>query len=241
EVKVALAKIATTRQEMDRSTRHGVAFEDAVFEFLACEAQHAGDLASPTGNKVGRIKNCKVGDCVVELGPDSAAPGVLIAVEAKEEAGYSLAQAREEIDLARKNRDAAWGLFVFSRKTAPASLQPFQPFGNDIFVIWDVEDPSTDVFLKAGIITARALCFRATRQSTAQQVDFDAIDKAILEIEKRAGNLEEIRKSAETIHSSSTKILERIRIDREALDKQVAVLRERIGDLKTNLQEEQSP
>jgi hypothetical protein len=232
EVKIALAKIVTTRQEAERSTRHGVAFEDAVCEFLAREAQHAGDIATPTGHTTGHIKNCKVGDCVIELGPDSAAPGARIAVEAKEDGGYTLARAREEIETARKNRGADWGLFVFSKRSAPTGFEPFQRFGNDFVVVWDAEDTSTDVFLKAGVIAARALCFRAERQSAAQQVDFQAIDNAILEIERRAGNLEAVGKSAEQIQSSSAKILDRVRIDREALDKQVAILRERIADLK---------
>jgi hypothetical protein len=232
DVKVALAKIVTTRQEASRTTRHGVAFEDAVCEFLAREAQHAGDIASPTGHNTGNIKNCKIGDCVVELGPDSAAPGARIAVEAKEEAGFSLVRAREEVETARKNRGADWGLFVFSKRVAPAGLEPFQRYGNDMIVVWDAEDPNTDVFLKAGIIAARALCFRTSRQSAAQQVDIQAIENAILEIERRAGNLDEVRKSAETIQSSSAKILDRVRIDREALEKQVTILRERVEDLK---------
>jgi hypothetical protein len=232
EVKVSLAKIVTQRQEADRSTRHGLQFQDAVCEFLIRESQHAGDVATPSGHSTGLIKNCKIGDCVIELGPDSAAPGAKITIEAKEEGGYTLARARDEIETARKNRGADWGVFVFSKKTAPACLEPFSRYGNDFVVIWDVEDTSTDVFLKAGIIAARALCFRTERQSAAQQVDFDAIDKAILEIEKRAGNLDEVRKSAETIQNSSGKILERVRKDREALDKQVEILREKVKDLR---------
>jgi len=232
EVKVSLAKIVTTRQEADRGTRHGLLFQDAVCDFLAREAQHAGDVANPTATTTGLIKNCKVGDCVIELGPDSAAPGARVVVEAKEEAGYSLARAREEIETARKNRDAEWGLFVFSKKTAPSGLEPFQRYGNDLIVVWDVADTMSDVFLKAGVIAARALCFRAERQSAAQQVDFKVIESAINEIEKRACNLDEVRKSAETIHSSSTKILDRVRIDREALEKQVATLREKVQDLR---------
>jgi hypothetical protein len=232
EVKVSLARMVTTRQEAERSTRHGLAFQDAVCEFLIREAQHAGDIAMPTGNTTGQIKNCKVGDCVVELGPDSAAPGAKIAVEAKEMAGYTLASAREEIETARKNRGAEWGLFVFSRKTAPAGLDPFQRYGNDFVVIWDAEDPSMDVFLKAGVIAARALCFRAERRSAAEQMDFNAIDKAILEVERRAGNLDEVRKAAESIQSSSARILDRVRIDREALETQVAALREKTAELR---------
>jgi hypothetical protein len=234
DVKVALAQIVTTRQESKRSTQHGVAFEDAVCEFLAREAQHAGDIATPTGHSTGSIRNCKVGDCVVELGPDSAAPGAKIAVEAKEDAGFSLSRAREEIETARKNRSADWGLFVVSKRVAPPSLEPFQRFGNDLIVVWDAEDTTTDVFLKAGIVAARALCFRAKFQSTEQQVDFETIENAILEIERRAANLDEVRKSAETIQSSSGKILDRIRIDRESLEKQVGILRERVADLKTS-------
>ena len=109
EVKVSLAKIVTSREEVARSTRHGLAFQDAVFELFAREAQHAGDIATPTGHTTGLIKNCKVGDCVIELGPDSAAPGAKIVVEAKEEAGFTLARAREEIETARKNRGAGLG------------------------------------------------------------------------------------------------------------------------------------
>jgi hypothetical protein len=207
-------------------------FQDAVCEFIMRESQHAGDIAIPTANTTGLIKNCKVGDCVVELGPDSAAPGARIAVEAKEEAGYTLARARDEIETARKNRRADWGLFVFSKKTAPAGLEAFQRYGNDFVVVWNADDTLTDVFLKAGIIAARALCFRNEKHSVAQQCDFEAIEKAILEIEKRAGNLDEVRKSAETIQSASNKILERVRIDRESLEKQVEVLREKVKDLR---------
>jgi hypothetical protein len=236
EVKISLAKMVVTRREVEQSTRHGKLFEDALFEFVAREAQHVGDVAAPIGNATGLIKNCKVGDCVVELGPDSTAPGSKIVIEAKEEGGVTLAAARQEIEIARKNRGADWGLFVFSRKTAPASLEPFQRFGNDFVVIWDAEDPASDVFLKAGLIAARALCFRAQRSSAAAVADFEAIERAILDIEKRAGNLDEVRKSAELIQSSSGKILDRVRIDREALEKQVTQLREKVGELRGALQ-----
>jgi hypothetical protein len=231
-VKVSLAKIVTQREEAGRSTRHGLVFQDAVCDFLIRQSQHAGDVATPTGHATGLIKNCKVGDCVIELGPDSAAPGAKIVIEAKEEGGYSLARSRDEVETARKNRGADWGLFVFSKKTAPAGLEPFARYGSDFIVVWDAEDTASDVFLKAGLIAARALCFRNERQSAAQQVDFEVIDKAILEIEKRAGNLDDVRKSAETIKNSSEKILERVRKDRDALEKQVETLREKVKDLR---------
>ncbi len=75
EVKVALGKMAARREEAQRSTQHGLAFEDAVCGYLEHHAQQTGDMAVRTGHTTGLIKNSKVGDCVIELGPDSAAPG----------------------------------------------------------------------------------------------------------------------------------------------------------------------
>ena len=100
--------------------------------FLQSESQRVGDIATRTGNTTGLIKHCKVGDVVVDLGPDSAAPGARAVAEAKEKAGYSLANALEELDQARKNRGASVGLFVFSKRTAPEGLQPIHRYGSDV-------------------------------------------------------------------------------------------------------------
>jgi hypothetical protein len=235
QVKVALGKMVARREEAERSTRHGLAFEDAVYEFVSREAQHVGDVAEPTGARTGRIKNCKVGDCVIELGPDSAAPGAKVVIEAKQDAAFTLAKAREEIETARKNRDAQIGLFVFSAKSAPPGAQPLVRYGDDVFVVWDAEDPNTDWKLRSGLVTTRALCIRGGRQLESQAADLKAIDEAILEIEKHSQNLDEVRKSGETIRSASEKILDRVRISRERIEKQIEVLRMSMETLKGSL------
>jgi len=234
KVMVALGKLVIKRETEARGTQHGLEFEAAVFEFLSREAQHVGDIATSTGNSTGLIKNCKIGDCVIELGPDSVASGAKIAVEAKEDASYTLARALEEMEKGRKNRGANWGIFIFSKKTAPAELEPFQRYGRDLVVVWDAEQPSFDVYLKAGIVTARALSLQAERNTESQQADFEAIDRAILDIEKRASNLSEVKKFAETIISSSKKIILRTNEDKKALEKQVSALRENLKDLRTS-------
>ena len=124
-MKVELTKVVTRREEADRSTRHGLAFEEAVSEWLARRVQQKGDHCERTSNFTGQIKNCKVGDFVLELGPDCAAAGAKVVVEAKEEAGYTLADARKEIEKGRENREAQIGLFIFSRKTSPAGIEAF--------------------------------------------------------------------------------------------------------------------
>ena len=239
EVLSTLKSMSARKKESERSTRHGLVFEQAVCEMVQRTAQGAGDIATPTGNSVGLIRNCKVGDCVWELGPDNAAAGAKIVVEAKENATYDLQKAREEIELARKNRGAQVGLFVFSRKTAPDGLDPIQRIGRDIFVVWDSEDVDSDLYLRVGLILAKALCVRSGRHSTKAKADFEAIDSAILEIEKRTGKLEQINTWAETIKGNAGKIIDEVRKTREAIERQKDVLLQKIEELK-HLQDEAS-
>lgn len=238
EVKIALGKLVTRREEQARSTRHGATFQNAVYEFLQREAERRGDIAEDTGSSTGLIKNCKIGDAVIQLGPDSAAAGARIVVEAKEEVRYTLRTACEEIEQARKNRDAQMGVFVFSKTTAPV-IEPLARYGADVVVVWDAEDPQTDCYLKAALEITRALCLRAQTAAERNKIDFGPIDRAILDLEKRAQNLDQVRKSAETIRSSSETILDRVRIDREALDKQVCLLRDAMNDVKQLLGDQQ--
>ncbi len=232
----SLAKLVARREAELRSTSHGATFQNAVYAFIDENAQRRGDVAEDASDRTGLIKNCKVGDAVITLGPDCAAAGARIVIEAKEEARFTLRMAQDEIEQARKNRDAQLGVFVFSRRTAPA-MEPLARYGADVFVAWDAEDPATDAFLKAALEISRALCLRAQAAADRERVDFTPIDRAILDIEKRVQNLDDVRKSAETIKSSSEKILDRVRIDRKALDEQLAVLREAMNDVRQALGE----
>lgn len=238
EVKTSLQAMVTRRKEADRSTTHGLDFEAAVNEFLQHESQKVGDIATASGHTTGLIKNCKVGDCVIELGPDSAAPGARITVEVKEKEGYTLADAREEIEIARKNRDAQVGMFVFSKRTAPKGIEGLFRLGHDVFVVWDGEDVVTDLYLRVGCVLSRALCVRNRETAAEQEADFTEIDKAIHEIEKRAGNLDDIHTWASTIQNNSKKILDKVRVTRDSLEKQVETLREKTDALKDVLERE---
>lgn len=233
EVKVTLEAMQVRKQEMDRSTRHGGVFEDAVFEFLQQDSQKAGDIATHTGNSTGNIKNCKVGDCVIELGPESSAPQGLIVVEAKQDASYNMKKASEEIATARDNRSAQVGLFVYSKRTAPAGLEPISRLGSDVFVTWDPEDVNSDLFLRVGLTLAKALCVRKNQAAASHQADFVEIDRAILEVEKRAGQLDDVETWTTTISNNSEKILKQISTMRKSLGKQTDILREKTLALKS--------
>lgn len=209
-VAAEMAALAARRAEIDRTTLHGDEFEDAVAAQLAQAASQLGDVFERTGTRVGQIKSCKKGDAVIRLGPDCEAAGARIVFEAKEDKSFNVPRALEELEVARKNRAAELGVFVFSRRTAPEQLGSMTRVGSDLLVVWDREDAASDVLLHAALSVCRALALRGARLAS-DQVDFEALDRAIRDVEKQAAGLDEIKRSAQTIESGAERILERVR------------------------------
>jgi hypothetical protein len=231
EVRETLAALSSQRREAERSTRHGLAFEEALGEVVSALAQRQQDVYQATGATTGAIRHCKVGDLVVELGPDSPAPGARVVWEAKEEARFDLKRALAEIEQARKNRGAQVGVFVFSAKTAPAGLDLLTRYGDDLIVVWDAQS-ADDLIVRAAYTTARALSLRVEQHSAETDGLLREIELATRAVEKQIKYLEEIRKSADTVRSSGERIGERAarmaldlteQVDR--LDRQLAALR----------------
>ena len=228
----AMARLDTRKKEGARSPRHGVEFEERLGALLADEAQRLGDLYEATGDTTGNIKNCKVGDYVIELGADSAAAHARIVWEAKDKQGSSLRAAVDEIDEARRNRHAQVGVFVFSSKTAPEGLEPLHRHGNDIMVVWNPDDPTSEVVVRAAYSLARCLAVRERRTDRESLAAILEIERAARGIEKQVGYLEEVRKWAETVKGHGEKIADRssrmveeLRRDVERLDVQIASMR----------------
>lgn len=232
EVEGTLREMAAGKREAERSTRHGEKFEDDVFEFINTRSQRAGDVAIDTGNLVGLVPRSKVGDVVVELGNEHAAAGSKIVIEAKRDASYTLAKARAELDIARKNRGAEVGLFVFSSSHAPSGLDPFNRYGNDIVIVWDSEDRTSDVVFDAGVSVARALCTRAKSHSDEVGESVEAIEQAILTLEKQVEGFTEIVRLTTTIKNNSENVLKRTRIMSESIEKQIGILNDKVGGLR---------
>jgi hypothetical protein len=220
----ALEAMKARREESLASTRHGKDFELVVYEFIEDACQKAGDVPEHVGDRAGDIKHCKVGDCLITLGPDCNAAGARIVCEAKEDASYDLRRSLGEIETARANRKAEVGLFVHSSRTAPAGLKPLARYGNDVVVVWDHEDELTDPYLSAALMICKALAVRKTATDHELAADFELLEKAIREVERQAGYLDEIKTSSSTIKSGAEKILTRVETMRSALLKQIESL-----------------
>jgi phage-related minor tail protein len=86
--------------------------------------------------------------------------------------------------------------------------------------------------VRLSLSVARALCTRKALERSSLDVDFTAIDQALLEIGRQVKELDDIRGWTETIRKNGEKIIERLSISREKLEKQGEVLTERVADLK---------
>lgn len=238
EVREALAAMQARKVEAVRGTAHGIEFEEQVGAVIAARAASRGDIYEASGSTTGVIRNCKVGDHVVEMGADSRAPGARIVWEAKQKEGVRLRDALTEIDVARKNREATVGVFVYSARTAPAGIEAFARHGGDIVVVWDAEDPSTDIYLEVAYSLACGLSMAESNQDAETAASLRGIDVAVRGIEKQLNYLAETNKLASTIESHGQKIAARttrmqteLMRDIELIDEHVRALgRESSGD-----------
>jgi hypothetical protein len=224
-VEIELAKITTARERDARSTAHGNDFEAALCRWLEARALEHGDVFEATGQTTGILRNCRKGDGVVQLGPEHRAAGARIVFEAKEDASTTLASARAEIEEARRNRGADVGVFVLSARSVPERWPSFHVIGEDVFLVWDVEQPDTDVRLESALAVARALATRR-RAEHASEIDLDAFEGAIRAVEKQLEGLDQIQTSTNTIEGGVAAIRERARKMREHLVRAIGTLDE---------------
>ncbi len=234
EVREALIKLQTQRETAAKSTLHGHTFEQQFGQLLSAEAMRLNDICESTGNSTGTVAYCKIGDFVTTLGSDSAAPGTRIVWEAKSDKSYDLARALRELDQARKNRHAQVGIFVLAKDAAPGGLEPFARYGTNLVIVWDPEDSSTDIYVKAAYSLARALVIRENHESVETEQALRTIDVATRAIEKQLAHLDDIRKWAQTVRNNGDNIASRAERMRDELTKEIDVLDRQVNGLKTS-------
>ena len=193
----------------------------------------SGDEVEAVVQTIGEIARCRVGDAVVTLGPDCIAADARIVIEAKEDSSYGLAKVMEESAMARENRKADYGVFVISSKMPLAEkIGLLRRYDNDILVVWDAEDRSTDVALKAAVLMAKGLIILSAREQQGFTADLNGMDSAIARIIRQMDGFEEVSTSANTIRSGAERILNRTRLMRERIEKDLDVLSNEIQGLR---------
>jgi len=233
-ISTEIAALNARRQEARQGVQHGHDFEAAVVSTMKLLAEGSGDEIEQVGNTLGEIPRSRVGDAVITLSQDCAAPGARIVVEAKEAEDYTLAKIREEMAVARENRKANYGIFVLSADTRLAeSIGLLRRFDQDIVVVWNAEDRNTDIALQAAILMAKGLVLRAVREREGFAADLDAMDRAMSTITRQLKGFDEVNASATTIKNGAERILIRTRLMRERIEAELEQLIREIESLKT--------
>lgn len=194
----SLEALSTRRQIERSSTQGGIAFEDAVIALFAQLASSAGDRCDNTSSQVGSNLNAKVGDAVISLGPECVAAGERMVVEAKRSQSYTRGKALDECKAARENRSAQVAIFVWDRASADHQ-PPLARYSNDIIVLWDVDDPNSDVYVQAAYWLARSLVVPRNHDDGVQQTRRLQVDKAFEQILSLSTTIEQVKKAGEMV------------------------------------------
>ncbi len=191
----AIEAAASARaSERARSAAKGADFEDLLESMFADAVRGSDHLLERTSDLAGNVISSKKGDFVVTLDPATTRGAtVRLVVEAKDRAMSGRAM-RDELSEAKRNRDAAVGLVVFSSAHAPAGIAPFDIRMGDVYCAIDPEDPDTAT-LEAALRLARLLAMAVTRDTVVE------IDTAALH-----ASLERVRAELDAVRGLKTKL-----------------------------------
>jgi hypothetical protein len=236
EVREALARIETRRQHDQKTTRGGFQFEDALVQFLAGVTAGSPCTLEATGLTCGQVDRCKKGDAVLRFTNESAFAGAGVVFEAKRESGYTVQNALDELDAARKNRNAVAGVLVLARSHAGPGFPHFARHGSNVLITWDEEDPATDPYLHAAVLLGMALVTRSKILGDVGDITAlrDVEDRIADELE-RLGKME---KHNDGIRRSSDNLGDEIRKSRKGLDLLLRKAQSTLRALNIELQEE---
>jgi hypothetical protein len=185
----AIEAAATARaSERAKSSAKGADFEDLLEGMLADSVRGSDHLLERTADVAGNVIRSKKGDFVLTLDPATVRGATLrVVVECKDRAVSGKAM-RDELIEARRNRDAAVGLVVFSTAHAPAGIAPFDVRMGDVYCAIDPQDPEPAT-LQAAVRLARLLALSTVRDMSAE-VDTTAVHDAL---ERIAAELDAVR------------------------------------------------
>jgi len=217
---------AATAAEAERGHIKGIVFEEDLYSVFAELGNQLGDGTELVRGTVGAVSRCKKGDFLATLGDTSGAPGFGIVVEVKDQP-LRLKDAIDELQEAKKNREAVSGIFVFARGTEPAEIGDFRRIGEDFYVTVDKDDLAAAkplMFLDSAYKIARALAVAAARKEEAGELDLQAIQDQLDALASWTDRISDMATKARTIQSSG-KLIEQCANELKAdLDSRIAAM-----------------
>ena len=201
----AIEAAATARaSERARSTAKGADFEDLVEDLLAHSLRGTDHLLERTSDAAGDMLRSRKGDFVITLDPGTVNGACLrVVVECKDRTISGRAM-REELDEARRNRDAAVALVVFSTTHAPAGIAPFDVRQGNVYCALDPQAPEPAT-LEAALRLARLLAVSTVREA-GTEIDATVVREALGRIGPELDALRALKTRLTTIATASAAI-----------------------------------
>jgi len=198
------AAAAARASERARSAAKGADFEVLVEEMLSQALRGADHLVERTADAAGDVLRSRKGDFVITLDPATVRGATLrIVVECKDRVISGRAM-REEMEEARRNRDAAVGLVVFSTAHAPTGIAPFDVRMGDVYCVIDPEAPAPET-LDAALRLARLLAL-ATVRETSHDLDSGAIREALSRVSAELDAVRALKTRLATIGTAAKSV-----------------------------------
>jgi hypothetical protein len=192
EVREKLLVEAVTKQERAKGTLHGLDYEARVGERLKPLVEASHDTLEFTGSTTGTQKSCKVGDYVITLVSDDKAGARRVVVEAKDDKSYSIEEALRECATARDNRSAQSAVFLFGKGKAPLGMPAIHRAGPDILLMWDEDDPATDINFQVALAVAKVIALGSNAATGKAAEKYDALVRAADSLMKQADKMKEL-------------------------------------------------
>lgn len=206
------AAAAARGSERARSSAKGADFEDLVEALLADSLKGSEHVLDRTGDIAGDVIRSKKGDLVITLDPDvTRGAAVRIVVECKDRKVSGRAM-REELAEARRNRDAAIGLVVFSAAHAPSGIAPFDIRAGDVYCVIDPQDPQPAT-LDAAMRLARLMALVSIREAP-EEIDGAALQAGLDRIRGQLDTVRGLKMQLTTIGTTASEVaagLDRLR------------------------------
>lgn len=204
----------------------GIDFEKDLYGVFAEIGRQIGDETDLVRGTVGALPRCKKGDFVSTLGETSGAPGLRVCVEVKDQP-VKLKDAIDELQEAKKNREAEAGIFVFARGSEPTEVGDFRRIGEDFYCTVDKASLKTGqdlLFLDAAYKIARAFVVAAVRKQSAGELDLPRIAAHLDSLSAWSDRIADMGKKARTIQNSGKLIEECANDLKKDLDERVAAI-----------------
>lgn len=198
----AIEAAATARaSERARSSAKGADFEDLVESLISESIRGSDHLLERTSDAAGDVMRSKKGDFVITLDPETVRGATLrLVVECKDRKVSGRAM-RDELAEARRNRDAAVGLVVFTPTHAPTGIAPFDVRMGDVYCVIDPDDPAPAT-LDAALRLARLLAMTTIRDD-GPEVDSSAVQAALERVSAELDALRGLKVKLTTIGTAA--------------------------------------